>query len=75
MQNNNKGVQKDYKGKGGGLQRKVTKKLKTIKERQNNCKESDTTNIAAKANNEKKWIKTQSGTKQIQRINSYKKGD
>lgn len=40
MQNNNKEVQKDYKGKGGGgrnynvkLQRncKVTKKLKTIK--------------------------------------------
>lgn len=29
MQNNNKGVQKDYKGKGGGgkLQRKVTEKL------------------------------------------------
>lgn len=52
MQNNNKGVQKDYKG-GGGLQRKVTKKLKTIKKRQNNCKESDTTKIAAKANNEK----------------------
>lgn len=76
MQNNNKGVQKDYKGKGGGgLQRKVTKKLKTIKKRQNNCKESDTTKIAAKANNEKKWIKTQSGTKQIQRKNSYKKGD
>lgn len=76
MQNNNKGVQKDYKGKGGGgLQRKVTKKLKTIKKRQNNCKESDTTKIAEKANNEKKWIKTQSGTKQIQRKNSYKKGD
>lgn len=75
MQNNNKGVQKDYKGKGGGLQRKVTKKLKTIKKRQNNCKESDTTKIAAKANNKKKWIKTQSGTKQIQRKNSYKKGD
>lgn len=75
MQNNNKGVQKDYKGKGGGRQRKVTKKLKTIKKRQNNCKESDTTKIAAKANNEKKWIKTQSGTKQIQRKNSYKKGD
>lgn len=75
MQNNNKGVQKDYKGKGGGLQRKVTKKLKTIKKRQNNCKESDTTKIAAKANNEKKWIKTQSGTKQIQRKSSYKKGD
>lgn len=75
MQNNNKGVQKDYKGRGGGLQRKVTKKLKTIKKRQNNCKESDTTKIAAKANNEKKWIKTQSGTKQIQRKNSYKKGD
>lgn len=37
----------------GGLQRKVTKKLKTIKKRQNNCKESDTTKIAAKANNEK----------------------
>lgn len=80
MQNNNKGVQKDYKGKGGGnynvkLQRncKVTKKLKTIKKRQN--KESDTTKNAAKANNEKKWIKTQSGTKQIQRKNSYKKGD
>lgn len=54
---------------------KVTKKLKTIKKRQNNCKESDTTKNAAKANNEKKWIKTQSGTKQIQRKNSYKKGD
>lgn len=48
---------------------KVTKKLKTIKKRQN--KESDTTKNAAKANNKKKWIKTQSGTKQIQRKNSY----
>lgn len=73
QQRSAKGLQRQ-KGRGG-LQRKVTKKLKTIKERQNNCKESDTTNIAAKANNEKKWIKTQSGTKQIQRKNSYKKGD
>lgn len=81
MQNyskNAKQQQRSAKGlqrQGGGLQRKVTKKLKTIKKRQNNCKESDTTKIAAKANNEKKWIKTQSGTKQIQRKNSYKKGD
>lgn len=81
MQNyskNEKQQQRSAKGlqrQGGGLQRKVTKKLKTIKKRQNNCKESDTTKIAAKANNEKKWIKTQSGTKQIQRKNSYKKGD
>lgn len=50
MQNNNKGVQKDYKGKG----EKTTEKLKTIKKRPNNCKESDTTKNAAKANNEKK---------------------
>lgn len=81
MQNyskNAKQQQRSAKGlqrQGGGLQRKVTKKLKTIKKRQNNCKESDTAKIAAKANNEKKWIKTQSGTKQIQRKNSYKKGD
>lgn len=86
MQNyskNAKQQQRSAKGlqrQGGGnynvkLQRncKVTKKLKTIKKRQN--KESDTTKNAAKANNEKKWIKTQSGTKQIQRKNSYKKGD
>lgn len=49
QQRSAKGLQKQ----GGGLQRKVTKKLKTIKKRQNNCKESDTTKIAAKANNEK----------------------
>lgn len=82
MQNNNKGAQKDYKGKGEKLQCKITaKKLKTIKRDKTTAKRSDislkrdTTKNVAKANNEKKWIKTKSGTKQIQRKNSYKKGD
>lgn len=77
MQNyskNAKQQQRSAKGlqrQGGGLQRKVTKKLKTIKKRQNNCKESDTTKIAAKANNEKKvdkntkWYKTNTKKKQL----------
>lgn len=59
------------KARGEKLQRKVTEKLKTIKKRPNNCKESDTTKNAAKANNEKKvdeitkWYKTNTKKKQL----------